>query len=150
MIRAIIKTKRQKVIKMKQENYSYPAIFDYSEAGYIDINICDFEGCTTCTVNEQDGIQSAREALALKIMEYEGIGREMPKPSQISEIKLGENQRLVFIDIWMPYWRTKAKEVYVKKTLTIPSWIDVLAKEKNLNFSNVLVKGLKRELGIEE
>ena len=50
----------------------------------------------------------------------------------------------------MPYWRTRAKEVYVKKTLTIPSWIDVLAKEKNLNFSNVLVKGLKKELGIEE
>ena len=74
----------------------------------------------------------------------------MPEPSNISEIKLGENQRLVFIDVWMPYWRTRAKEVYVKKTLTIPSWIDVLAKEKNLNFSNVLVKGLKKELGIEE
>lgn len=41
-----------------------------------------------------------------------------------------------------------AKETYVKKTLTIPTWLDVLAKAKNINFSSVLVEGLKKELNI--
>ena len=37
----------------------------------------------------------------------------------------------------------------VKKTLTIPSWMDKLAKERNVNFSNVLQNALRRELNIE-
>lgn len=135
---------------MKEENYSYPAIFEYTFEGYIDISFCDFEGCNASVLKEEEAIQAAREAIGLKIIEYECMGKEVPHPSTISTIKLELNQKLVFIDIWMPYWRTKAKEVYVKKTLTIPSWIDSLAKEKNINFSNVLVKGLKKELGIEE
>ena len=36
-----------------------------------------------------------------------------------------------------------------KKTLTIPVWLDILAQEKNLNFSQILQKALKKELGIE-
>lgn len=35
-----------------------------------------------------------------------------------------------------------------KKTLTIPQRLDLLAKEKNINFSAVLVNGLKQELGL--
>jgi len=55
---------------------------------------------------------------------------------------------LAYINVWMPYHRTKIKEVYVKKTLTIPVWLDMLAKENNINFSATLVKGLKEELGL--
>lgn len=135
---------------MKKENYSYAAIFDYATVGYVEISFCDFEACSVCENNEERALQQAREALALKIMAYEGLGEELPDPIPVGDIIIGDNQKLVIIDIWMPYWRTKAKETYVKKTLTIPTWIDILAKEKNVNFSNILVKGLKKELGIEE
>ncbi len=135
---------------MKKENYSYPAIFDYATEGYVEVSFCDFEACSVCADNEETALQEAREALALKLMAYEGIGQEVPASSSVADITIGEKQKLVVIDIWMPYWRTKAKEVYVKKTLTIPSWLDILAKEKNINFSNILVRGLKKELGIEE
>ena len=37
----------------------------------------------------------------------------------------------------------------MKKTLTIPSYLDILAKNKNINFSQVLQNALKKELGIE-
>ena len=36
----------------------------------------------------------------------------------------------------------------VKKTLTIPSWLNHKAEEKNLNFSKILQSALKQELGI--
>ena len=49
----------------------------------------------------------------------------------------------------MPYFRQIQKTIYVKKTLTIPKWLDEMAKEKNVNFSAILVKGLKAELGID-
>ena len=52
--------------------------------------------------------------------------------------------------MWMPYFRHIEKIIYVKKTLTVPKWLDEMAKKKNINFSAVLVKGLKNELGIVE
>lgn len=36
----------------------------------------------------------------------------------------------------------------VKKTLTIPAWMDTLARENNLNFSNVLQNAIRRELNL--
>jgi hypothetical protein len=36
----------------------------------------------------------------------------------------------------------------VKKTLTIPKWLNDEATKANLNFSHVLQEGLKRNLGI--
>lgn len=39
-------------------------------------------------------------------------------------------------------YETKA----VKKTLSIPSWLNDLAIQKNINFSNVLQEALKEKL----
>ena len=40
------------------------------------------------------------------------------------------------------------KIAYTKKTLTIPNYLDMLAKNKNINFSQVLQEALKKELGL--
>ena len=37
----------------------------------------------------------------------------------------------------------------VKKTLTLPSWMNEMAMEHDINFSQVLQEGLKRELNIK-
>lgn len=50
----------------------------------------------------------------------------------------------------MPYFRNASKEIYVKKNVTIPQWLDILAKENKINYSAALVKGIKAELGIEK
>lgn len=36
----------------------------------------------------------------------------------------------------------------VKKTLSIPRWLDTLAVDNNVNFSNVLQNALKKQLGV--
>jgi len=46
--------------------------------------------------------------------------------------------------------REELNNKIVKKTLTIPHWINKAALENNINFSKVLVEGLKRELKISE
>ena len=48
------------------------------------------------------------------------------------------------------YEKSLIKLAYVKKTLTIPSYLDILAKNKNINFSQVLQNALKKELGLEK
>ena len=38
----------------------------------------------------------------------------------------------------------------VKKTLSLPKWLDTLAVEHNINFSNILQNALMRELGVSK
>lgn len=54
----------------------------------------------------------------------------------------------VEIIFFLPYEKSKIREVYKNKTLTIPTWLDDLARSKNLNFSGILQEALKRELNI--
>ena len=129
-------------------NYTYPVILDYGEKQMINVILPNFGDICTC-VEKENYIEEIQDFLALQIEDYEASGKELPKPLQIDDIEIKDNQKLILVNLWMPYQRSKIKVEYVKKTLTIPSWLDILAKEKHLNFSSVLVSALKRELGLE-
>lgn len=131
-----------------RDNYTYPAIIYANEMGGIDILFPDFENGATCASGGEDYIEIAQDYLALRIADAEDGNKELPEAGK-SEFTLQDGQRVVYVNVWMPYHRTKIKEVYVKKTLTIPLWLDILAKENNINFSATLVKGLKEKLGLE-
>lgn len=129
------------------DNYTYPAILDYSEEDNINIYFPDFKDAVTYADYNDDFVKLAQEYLALLITDHNDSMKELPKPSFNVEVK--DNQKLIYINIWMPYFKTKVKEIYVKKTLTIPSWIDILAKNNGINFSSTLVNALKKELKID-
>lgn len=49
----------------------------------------------------------------------------------------------------MPLVRNEIEEKSVKKTLTIPQWLNKVAKENNVNFSQLLQTALKEYLKIK-
>lgn len=130
-----------------KDNYTYPAIISENEVGGRDIVFPDFNNVTTCAAKGDDVIEMAQELLVLMIADAEEHRRKLPIPGATKPVAEGDST-LVYINVWMPYHRTKIKDVYVKKTLTIPMWLDMLAKKNNVNFSAVLVKGLKKTLGL--
>lgn len=128
-----------------KENYVYPVILKKEEGVYM-VTFPDFPGHMTYGETEQEAIVAAQEVLALCISDNEDLGQENPEPVKQEDIVLEAGSKLVYVHLWMPYFRQVQKVVYVKKTLTIPKWLDEMAKAKNINFSGVLVKGLKAEL----
>ena len=48
----------------------------------------------------------------------------------------------------MPPFRSEMNNRSVKKTLTVPKWLDELAIQNNVNFSHVLQDALKDHLGV--
>ncbi|HAB93146.1 MAG TPA: type II toxin-antitoxin system HicB family antitoxin [Lachnospiraceae bacterium] len=130
-----------------KDNYTYPVIFDYSEPPYTQILFPDFGFRRTEAAHDEDPVMMAQEWLALTIGAYEDEGIQLPAPG--TDIHLNQDQKLVFINIWMPYHRSKEKVIYTKKTLTIPQWLDILAKESNINFSETLTEALKEKLHIK-
>ena len=137
-------------------NLTYPVIITYEDdvfyIGFPDIEK-NIEDCFYVTYGDSfnDAIERGKEYLILKLEDYENDKRNFPKASSILDLKnkLKNNQEIVYITINYEYEKSLIKLAYVKKTLTIPSYLDILAKNKNINFSQVLQNALKKELGLE-
>lgn len=129
------------------ENIIYPALVGRDEDGayvrFVDENLIPVYGDTSL-----EAVRGAQEVLSLFIVDCEESGEKFIIP-EVDSIEPDEGESIIYLDLWMPYHRSKVETIYKKKTLTIPTWLDLLAQQKKINFSNVLVKGLKEELGLE-
>lgn len=134
---------------MKKDYYIYPAIFEYAKDG-ISVSFPDLPGCISCAKTDEEALYMAKDALGLYIACSEEDNQEVKKPSKLNEIKLKENQRAVLIEVNMPLFREAVQNTSVKKTLTIPKWINDLAERNNINFSQLLQMAIKDNLGIIE
>lgn len=56
---------------------------------------------------------------------------------------------VVLVEVWMPLVRDKFQNKSVKKTLTIPKWLNDAAQEYNINFSQLLQTAIKNYIGID-
>lgn len=134
---------------MTKDLYIYPAILEY-EGKEILIHFPDLEGCNTFGENDEDALYMAKDALGLYIACMEEDKEELPAPTPLNEIKLKSNQRVILVEVNMPSFRDAVQNTAVKKTLTIPKWLNDLAEKNHINFSGVLQSALKSCLGIKE
>ena len=130
-----------------KDKYIYPAIFDFDNDG-ITVTFPDLPGCITCGDCQEEAFRNAKEVLELYMYGLEQDEEEIPEPSQINLIKTEDTQSIVLIDIWMTPVRDQMKNRCVKKTLTIPKWLNDIAMENKVNCSAILQSALKEYLGI--
>lgn len=133
---------------MKKDRYIYPAIFDYAEDG-ISIEFPDLPGCLPCAHSDEEAVKNAQEAMALHLYNMELDGDDIPVPTSVTNLRPEANQAIVLVEAWMPAFRDKMENKAVKKTLTIPKWLNDIAEEKQVNFSRVLQDALKNYLGVQ-
>ncbi len=126
----------------------YPAIF-HNEDGAYWAEFPDLPGCFTDGDTLEETIAMAKEALEGYLFTAKEHKREIKNPSDPSTIKTSENDFVSLIGYDEAEYLKRTDTRSVKKTLTIPRWLDTLAKEHNLNFSNLLQNAIRRELGIE-
>ena len=77
---------------------------------------------------------------------YEKEGKEIPAPSAPSAISLEENEFINYIACDTLSYRKRFANTAVKKTLTIPSWLNEEATALGLNFSQVLQEALMQKI----
>ena len=123
--------------------YVYPVIFEDDE-GKIGVTIPDIPGCYTFGDDMVDAILMAEDALAMMLVEYENSGELIPIPSNISDLKTDGTISYILADT--DKWRKQFDNKAIKKTLTIPSWLNTLSEKKGINFSQVLQEALLTKL----
>ncbi|HZK54255.1 MAG TPA: type II toxin-antitoxin system HicB family antitoxin [Desulfosporosinus sp.] len=134
---------------MKKDRYIFPAIFDYAEDG-ISIEFPDLPGCLPCAHSDESALKNAQEAMALHLFSMEKDCEEITEATPVPRLHPKSNQAIVLIDVWMPAFRDQMENKAIKKTLTIPKWLNDLAEQKNVNFSHVLQSALKSYLGVNK
>lgn len=133
----------------KVERYFYPAIFTYEPEQEISITFPDLN-CATSGINDDDALLSARELLGCVLNGLEEDGEEIPIPTPLSNIKTQPNECAVLIDVYMPSIRMAKINRSVNRTVTLPAWLNAIALEQNINFSQVLQDALKLQLHISK
>ena len=130
---------------MKNQLTVFPAIFT-CDGKYYNVDFIDLKGCSTFGNSIQDAYAMAQDAMGL----YLDNMVNFPKPSlDFSAIDLKDNQFISLISIDMDDYRKKFNNKAVKKTLTIPKWLNYLAEKNNINFSQVLQEAIKEKLNID-
>lgn len=109
----------------------------------------DLPGCLTCGDTIEDALAMAKEALSLHLYCMEEDNDPIPDPSTIASLHLEKNQIVAAIEANMIPFRDMSNRA-VKKTLTIPKWLDDMAKEHSVNYSHVLQEALKSRLGVTD
>lgn len=128
--------------------YVYPVIFEEAEEGGYNVKVPDIPGSFTCGDDMADAILMAEDVIAMMLADYEDEKKPVPTPSKIENIKTKGIVSLVRADT--NEWRKLVDNKSVRKTLSIPNWLNTMAEKAGVNFSQVLQEALKTLLGVQE
>jgi len=126
----------------------YPVVIiktDDKEEPYL-IKIPDLNGMTQGT-DIDDSIKMARDFIGLKVMDLQDNKESVPS-SNYDLPKNEKNSIATLIDVDINKYRAINDTRLIKKTLTIPNYLNLLGKEKKINFSEVLTTALKSKLNV--
>lgn len=129
--------------------YIYPAVFR-EENGIYAIRFPDLDGCYTQGDDIQDAYEMAEDVLCLTLYGLEEGKRPIPRASEISDIAVAKWEFTSLVTCDTLEYRKFYDNRAVKKTLTIPAWLNTMSEREGINFSAVLQAALKDELHITE
>lgn len=127
--------------------YHYPAILQKEENGY-SVWIADVTGCNSYGNTVTEAIEMVKEALGLCLEVMTENGESIPAPSNPEDLKLESGQFVAIVEFdWLEYQKKNCSKA-VKKTLTIPMYLNELAEKEHINFSSLLREALENRLNI--
>lgn len=125
---------------MPMTNYTfYPAVFHPEATGY-SVTVPDIEGCFTQGDTMDEALRMAQDAIGLMLEEC----AVCPTPSVPSSLPVEAGDFVVMVPFDMAAYQKQFRPV--KKTLSVPAWLNDAAEVAHINFSGVLQDALKEKL----
>ena len=135
----------------------YPACFYKEENGY-SVIFPDLDYLSTCGENLEDAMSMAIDCLAGRLLWLKEDKEQVPAPSDLkavdpvavaNELEFEPDECFVnIVTVDAEEYAKKHFDKAVKKTLTIPAWLNTAAMEQGINFSKVLQDALKKQLNL--
>ena len=126
----------------------YAAVFENCEEGGYSVSFPDLPGCFTEGDTLQEALEMAEEAACGWLSGEIDAGRPIPEATSRENVNEIENGFINILSLDLDEYRRKKGDKAVKKTLTIPAWLNDAAVTAGVNFSQVLQEALKEKLGV--
>jgi antitoxin HicB len=91
----------------------------------------------------------AVDALGLALTSRELEKQVIPAASELSQIAVNKDEYCVIIEFDMLAYKKRTNSKAVKKTLSIPEWLNEEAVALGINFSQVLQEALMQKIGVK-
>ena len=125
----------------------YPALFHKAEEGGFWITFPDFPECITEGDDMQEAYEMAFDVLGLAIVSRQENNESLPTPSEPDVIPTEPDTFCAVVEFDLLSYQRKHSSRAVKKTLSIPEWLNQAAIEMNINFSQILQDALIQKVG---
>ena len=122
----------------------YPAIFTPYEdgtGGYV-VEFPDLPGCVTEGDDMAEALFMAEDAASGWVLTELEDGQKAPEASEYSRIDTKEGQLISLVALDMESYAAKYGSKAVKKTLTIPAWLNTFVEQNGISCSKVLQEAL--------
>jgi len=127
--------------------YAYPAIL-HQEDGFVNVTVPDLPGCRTFGKDTAEALFMAKDAVEMWLWDAENKNEPIPAVSKSLTIDGSDTFTLIAADT--EEYRKANDSRAVKKTLSIPSWLNHQAEKANAPFSQILQQGLKEYLQVSK
>jgi len=128
--------------------YLYPAYFRHVKSGGYSMDFPDLPGCVSAGKGLEEALAMAREALSLHLFGMLEDGDEIPAASDPASLSPDKGAFIAPVEGRPDMVGDEIRNRSVKKTLTIPRWLNAEAKRQRVNFSQVLRDALRERLGV--
>lgn len=126
----------------------YPAIFTpCSEKEGFTVEVPDLPGCVTEGDSLVDAIDMAVDAASGWILGELEDGKSYPSASDHSDIAAPDGAFVNLIVLDIDAYAEKYGSKAVRKSITIPAWLNTYGEKNNVNFSRVLTDALIQQAG---
>jgi len=132
--------------------YAYPAIFTPEEKNIL-VSVPDLKGLHTFGKDMAEALFMAQDAIEMWLWDAENSGEKIPPASsqkKIAKICKSSAQVVSMVAADTDEYRRQNDSRSIKKTLSIPAWLNHQAEKANAPFSQILQKGLKEYLHIAQ
>lgn len=124
----------------------YPAIFHKADEGGFWITFPDIPECMTQGDDMEQAYEMAVDALGLVLADRKKAHKKMPDASMPCDLVVAEGETCVLIEFDMRAYQKRTNSKAVRKTLSIPQWLNEEAMEMGINFSQVLQEALIQKI----
>jgi predicted RNase H-like HicB family nuclease len=127
--------------------YAYPAIL-YPDDGAVSVKVPDLPGCFTFGKDKAEALLMAKDAVEMWLWDAENKHEPIPQASDFLPTNHNETFTLIAADT--DEYRQANDMRAIKKTLSIPAWLNYQAEKANAPFSQILQQGLKEYLHVSK
>ena len=132
-------------------NYIYPAVFYQEEDGRYSVIFPDLNDLATFRDNLGDAFAMAQEACGQYLFTSLRDGEALPAPTPIDAVTKDDDAALVnLIYVNLDEYARAYDDKAVKKTLSIPAWLNTACENYGINYSKVLRDALIAKLQTQQ